>query len=371
MKRQRHIIRACIPLRCAALVACIGAAMLIVSCTSNDDGQQEPAGNDTTPVSTSAERGPVSMTVQASDNDITVGEKLTLTIEVIADAGVFVQMPIVEESLGDFEVRRRSTPPDVPQQDRRVWRHLYVLDTFATGSVEIPALEVQYTDQHPQTVDEHGEPIEGMLTSEPLSVTVRSVLAVDVTDEDFRDIRGAVAVPVERSRMWVVVVVAIIVGTVAFAIAAGLLILLLRRRAAIARESVVALPPHQIALAELEQLAAEQLIEANRFHEFYYRLSDIVRQYIERQFGLMAPERTTEEFLRDAKRDARLSGAHRDLLADFLRSADMVKFARISPDPKQASAALDEARRFVRETAQVSMDAGTVSPSREPVGVAS
>ena len=41
--------------------------------------------------------------------------------------------------------------------------------------------------------------------------------------------------------------------------------------------------------------------EAGRIKEFYQRISDILRHYIENRFGLHAPERTTEEFLVELK----------------------------------------------------------------------
>ena len=110
-------------------------------------------------------------------------------------------------------------------------------------------------------------------------------------------------------------------------------------------------PPHAWAEAELDRLAAEGLIEQARFHEFYFRLTDIVRQYIERRFSIMAPEQTTEEVLRQARASAVLGDEHKDLLGGFLRAADKVKFARHRPTVEEAESAFAAARRFVRETA--------------------
>ena len=98
-------------------------------------------------------------------------------------------------------------------------------------------------------------------------------------------------------------------------------------------------PAHVLALEELAKLAAGQLVEAGRFHEFYFRLSDIVRRYLEGRFGIMAPEQTTEEFLREAGRNPVLSEVHKELLAGFLRAADMVKFARLQPSIGESEAA--------------------------------
>jgi hypothetical protein len=92
-------------------------------------------------------------------------------------------------------------------------------------------------------------------------------------------------------------------------------------------------------------------------HEYYFRLADIVRGYIERRFGLLAPERTTEEFLREARQDRSLTAEQKDMLGRFLRAADLVKFALHRPEPAEAASALAAARRFVTETAPRDADA--------------
>ena len=109
-------------------------------------------------------------------------------------------------------------------------------------------------------------------------------------------------------------------------------------------------PPHQIALEALAALRAKGWIEALKIEPFYVALSGIVRRYLEGRFGLRAPERTTEEFIRDALTSKKLSDPHRELVAGFLEQSDLVKFARHAPGPSDMHNALDSAERLVRET---------------------
>jgi hypothetical protein len=83
---------------------------------------------------------------------------------------------------------------------------------------------------------------------------------------------------------------------------------------------------------------------------FYTRLSDIVRRYLEGQWGLRAPERTTEEFLYEVSRDHALSVEHKELLGAFLQESDLVKFARLRPGADDKQRAFDAAEKFVRDT---------------------
>ena len=84
--------------------------------------------------------------------------------------------------------------------------------------------------------------------------------------------------------------------------------------------------------------------------EFYTRLSGVVRQYLEGQMGLRAPERTTEEFLYEVSRDHSLSMEHRELLGAFLREADLVKFAKFRPGTEDMQRILDAAEKFVQDS---------------------
>lgn len=310
--------------------ALLAAAMLLAGCSG--DGGDAPGEAPVEPVTSTTRDGEVTLTVTAPGR-IAVGERLALTVEITAPPEVVVRMPALDDAVGPFEVRARRTPPDVPLGVMRLFRHEYELDTFATGEVEIPSLTVEI-----------GEPPRA-LASEPMTIEVSSVLAAGEGEGDWRDIRDAVTVPGPggRASWW-------LLGAAA-AIAAAIVVLLVRRRRLPTETAAAPLPAHVRALAELDRLEAERLAQQGVFDAFYVRLSGIVREYVEGRFGLMAPERTTEEFLREARGHSALREDHKELLAGFLRAADLVKFARHEPALADADEALRAARRFVQESA--------------------
>jgi hypothetical protein len=329
-------------------------AALLAPGGCGDAGDAEP-GAAARHVEATSQRGPVSMRVRAEPAAITVGQRVTLTLEVTAPEGIEVRMPRLEDAIGAFTVRAARTPPDVPEGGRRRFTHTYELDTFASGQVEVPALGVGFTDRRPE-IDGTGQAVEGELAADPLMITVGSVLSGDEQPADFRDIRSPVDVPVASppAARWPLWAAAIAVAA-AIVVAAALA---RRRKQKATAERMV--PPHEWAGALLDRLEAERLIEQRRFHEFYFRLTDIVRQYIERRFAIMAPERTTDEFLSETRRSGILRDEHKDLLGRFLRAADMVKFARHRPTVEEAGVAFDSARRFVGETAPAEPDPGNM-----------
>lgn len=105
--------------------------------------------------------------------------------------------------------------------------------------------------------------------------------------------------------------------------------------------------PPQVALAELAELelnCGEMPAEA-----FANRAAQVVRQYIADRFGLAAPRRTTEEFLRDLSENSPLA-VEGDTLRAFMKSCDLAKFAGSGIDAKDREKLLESARGFVAAT---------------------
>lgn len=102
-----------------------------------------------------------------------------------------------------------------------------------------------------------------------------------------------------------------------------------------------------VALAILE--ASRETLAAEAFAN---RAAQTIRQYIAERFGLAAPRRTTEEFLRDLAQEkgSPLSGEG-DHLRVFLKACDLAKFAALPLDGKQRGELLQAARGFITATA--------------------
>jgi len=116
-----------------------------------------------------------------------------------------------------------------------------------------------------------------------------------------------------------------------------------------ARRKRIQSPP-QIALAALAQLEAsrEQLVA----EAFANRAAQTIRQYIAERFGLAAPRRSTEEFLRElAGTTASPLIGESDHLRTFLKACDLAKFAASNLDTPQRAELLEAARGFITATA--------------------
>jgi hypothetical protein len=113
------------------------------------------------------------------------------------------------------------------------------------------------------------------------------------------------------------------------------------------------IPAHELAYAELRELVEANLVEQGLIKEFYQGVSDILRRYLERRFGLHAPERTTEEFLAELAVDSTLSAEHKTLLSKFLQHCDLVKFAKLEPSEEEIQQTFDACKNVIEQTKEV------------------
>ncbi|HNW44374.1 MAG TPA: hypothetical protein PKI19_07710 [Elusimicrobiales bacterium] len=101
-------------------------------------------------------------------------------------------------------------------------------------------------------------------------------------------------------------------------------------------------PPYRRARDRADKLAACALAGAGKFKELYIGLTSILRFYLAEEFAIDAALMTTADLTRELKRTG--ADIKTTLRArEFLRKADLVKFARLQPEDAAAdTAALKE-----------------------------
>jgi len=110
------------------------------------------------------------------------------------------------------------------------------------------------------------------------------------------------------------------------------------------------LPAWEKAYQQLEALQRENLLDKGLYKEFFTKVADIVRHYMENRFKIHAPHMTTEEFLNSLGKSGHLNDTQKISLTDFLNSCDMVKFAKYLPTDKEALTNFDLAKKLVDDT---------------------
>lgn len=99
-----------------------------------------------------------------------------------------------------------------------------------------------------------------------------------------------------------------------------------------------------------KQKLAEALALISQPKPFCILVSDTTRLYLEERFEFRAPERTTEEFLRELGGTELLSPDQKESLGRFLESCDLVKFAKYEPGEPELRELHVSAVKLVEET---------------------
>ncbi|MEZ4768850.1 MAG: hypothetical protein R2844_10555 [Caldilineales bacterium] len=279
--------------------------------------------------------GPVSASLSIPEGDYTVGDRIPVTVAVTHPAGYYVVMPTLptDQPWGDFTVAGQTQPVTVASQDGDGSETTsVVIDArlFKPGSFTTPPVEIAVTD---------GAGSLQTVTAAPATVALASVLQAG--DSDLRDIKGQASLPLPA--IWPWVALALVIGALA-----GLAVTWWRRRTVAAVDNRL---PHEKALDALAGIEAMHLPEQGRFKEHYTLVSDTVRIYIERRFGVPATERTTGE-IRTGLRRTDMAEDVKAQLVLFLQDSDLIKFSTYRPDAESAAYLLATARFIVEATRQ-------------------
>ena len=109
------------------------------------------------------------------------------------------------------------------------------------------------------------------------------------------------------------------------------------------------LPPYDEAMLALQQLKSSNLWQNGQEKEYYTKLTDILRVYIDRRFGINAVEMTSSQIMEKIKQNEEAHIAN-DQLNSVLEIADFVKFANMHTLADDNEIAFQRAINFVEQT---------------------
>lgn len=112
------------------------------------------------------------------------------------------------------------------------------------------------------------------------------------------------------------------------------------------------IPPYEMAIHRLGVLREQHLCERGQEREYYTELTDILREYIDKRFGINAMEMTSRQILEHLNQNETTRPSER-LMRQILEVADFVKFAKMRPMPEDNVRSYTQAVEFVENTRPV------------------
>lgn len=261
-------------------------------------------------------QNPIQIRTAVDRDSIKIGEQINLKLQFETDS-----LPTIafqeKPSFGSFELLETFPLDTLFDRDTYVFTQEYALIHFDSGQHKIPAQPIKINQR--------------IFRSDSLLIDVATVV-VDTLKQPLYDIK-----PLQKAEKSYTTLIQNILFLV---VVLGLLFLgyiYWKKRQQKKIEAEAELPPFDRALQALKALEEEQPQEQEEYKNYYSRLTEVVRRYLEEEAKITALESTTDELLLklEALKDSgTLALEHQTLtnLKKVLQNADLVKFARSAPE---------------------------------------
>ena len=278
-----------------------------------------------------------------ASSDVQVGKPFTVDLTLKVPYGYFVEWNAFDmESLSDqIDIIKRGEVVRTADADSNVIvTQQLSLMTFDTGYVEVPEIPLTYA-QSAETQRLHALTNTLMLHSTTISVD---------PSQPYKPIVPPMSKPFKFRDIWPYILAAVVLMLLIVAV-----VLLVKRHKAKEpkegekEEPKNLIPPYDKAISDLAELKQQKLWQAGKQKEYYSTLTDIVREYIEGQFGVNAVEMTTDEIL-EAIEPLNFDGRLFESFKDTMQLADFVKFAKCQPTSLENDMAMNSMTDFVNES---------------------
>jgi hypothetical protein len=282
---------------------------------------------------------PVEATASIDKNEVMIGDAIKFTICVICKNDTIIQFPEIEQNAGLFAVKDTGREARREKDGCLILERDYEISSYEIGHQTMPSFKIKYKSAQG----------EGTVDTNEVTINVIGVIKEGENPTDIKDIIPPMDVPTDFKRLIVWSCMGL-GGLLLSGIGCWLIIKVRKGRTKRHQLFTIKRAPHEIAYELLEKLSKEDLISRGMIKEYYYRITNILRHYIENRFGLLAPERTTEEFLKEMAQTNILEDTHKSLISEFLEHCDMVKYAKYGPSKNEVTETFNSARRLIDET---------------------
>lgn len=280
-------------------------------------------------ISTSAGAQQLSFSADIDTNKILIGDQFTLQLSGEVSEGKSFQWPIIPDTISGLDFVNISKIDTTTESGIWRLRQTLTLTSFDSGYVAIPPLTLKAgTDA---------------ASSQALAVAVEFPPLDE--KQDYYDIKE----PLEPPFNWVPLIL-VLISIIALGIALGLLYRWWRKRKSqIKLSPEQMMTPYEYAQLQLTEIEREQLWQAGKTKEYYSRLTDVMRLYMERQMHINAMESTADELI-DKMRQIPLATELKEKIDQLLHLSALVKYAKEKPGVAQNDNALTTVKHFLEQT---------------------
>ncbi len=281
-----------------------------------------------------------------SKKEITVGDQITLTLEIPENSGKNIEFPVFDKTIiPGIEIVNQS---DIQRNKKEnLLKQTFTITAFDDSLFLIRGFNF--------IVD--GD----TLKTNPLQLKVHYfkpdsafISKIDTTQQlKIADIKAPIDAPMTFKEFmqrfgWYILIV-LLIGILAY-----IIIRYIKKRKSENKPLFVKekpkIPAHIIAIERIEQLKKKELHKKEDLKPFYTELSIIIRMYVEERFHIPALEQITSEIINDFDKTEYGNEALKMKLRELLSLADTVKFAKNKPAEHENEIMYEYALSFVNKT---------------------
>ena len=258
--------------------------------------------------------------------------------------GTQILLPDFSRASNDTLTLVRGWKVDTVKTDRRSGtrdlRAAIILAPFEEGEYQLPTLFAQRTEG-------------GVVDTLEFEALKMSVATIQIDTATFvpHDIKGQIGYPLTFKELLPYLIGAVLLVLLVL----GIVVLVRRHKARLSGEGKSDDPPYVVALRKLDRYRGDKYWAPEKQKIFYSGVTDTLKEYIDRRFGVDAPEMTTAELFDAIKAEKDITPGMYASLKELFERADFVKFAKMVVPDSDNAAVLPLAVKFVTETYQSQM----------------
>lgn len=279
----------------------------------------------------------IKATASTDTTDYLIGDRIKYHLIIDMDKNVYVINPFFRDSLRNVDVISLSDPIVSETKIGKTIKYEAVLSRFDSSQITIPPIKIEYRVQGDTTLKS--------VLSNPVTFNVHT-LKVSVK-EDIKDIKPPIRLFNYMFLIYIGIVILVLI--IGYFVYKKYLKNKKQSEIKVKEEKILS---HQLALRKLDELEREQLWQKGFVKEYHSRITEIIREYFEKQFSLPALELTTTESLELLSKHP-VGRKVLDITSQFLNNADLVKFAKFDPLENVNREMMQQAREIVNQTVLV------------------
>lgn len=295
----------------------------------------------------------ISVTALTDTTDYMIGDHIHYTLLISMDKDVYIINPFFRDSLKNIDVLEIPDPKAEENENVKTVKYDYVLSRFDSAQVTIPPIKIEYRTKSDSTLK--------FALSNSVTFNVHRMNVA--MEEEIKDIKP----PIRLFNY--LFIIYILIALIALVIGYFIYIKYFKNKPQPEiKPTAEKIPLHQLTLRKLDQLEKEELWQKGFVKDYHSKITDIIREYFEKQFKLPALERTTTDSLKLLSKHPQGIKVI-DITSQFLSNADLVKFAKFTPLENVNREMMTQAKEIVNKTISVQKEFEAKTELKEAANV--